>query len=383
MLSCLALTVSACGKAGRRAATAPTATSSATPRLGRFGSLRAAAASISRDCAATTASGLSPGTGEIGATGLGLWYPAAGGSPLVYTAATYVTDRRGTAVRTGAFSTQGVAVSLGKTASGAVALWPCQPPVVFYEPKGQLLMTLLARRPGQRKTVAAGTLSAFNFDPHGRPVTWDGTTVHESNAPGFVPLGLPGHGWRIDHVWPSPQNPRVLVVELERGACPAIRLYLAVPGARAKRLATSSCNGPDLVAWSPDGSKVLYATFGPGSSVHVTDLHSGMRRRLLGDVNLRNAIWSPNGRDIAYTFGTRVVRVATLDLTSGATRLLTPIHWTPTKPPYQPPDAQAIAWSPDGLSVAILYSEADGTATLLESVPASGGTPHVLLHLPQ
>ena len=349
--------------------------------IGGFASLRAAAASISHDCSLTGGSGLSAGT-DIG---LGLWF-ADRSAPLVYAAGSYGTNPQGTAGRVGAFSSRGLAILLGKGRSSYVfALWPCRPPVLFYATKKKsLVMKVLAgRRSGRATRALGGDTNSSRIDAHGRLVTLDGTTVDYSDGTTVALQGLPS-GWRIDNVWPSPRSSRALVVEVERGVCPDIRLYLVRPGASPKRLAASSCNGPDLVAWSPDGSRILYSTWGPGSSTYVSDSTGHHARRLGANLNLRNALWSPDGRKIAYSYGGRAIRVAVIDVAAaGTSRVLTPFRWNPGEPPNQPPMARAVAWSPDGTSVAILYTVPNGAGTVVETVPARGGNPHILFRLPQ
>lgn len=390
----IAVCATACGAVKGAARTTPTAvagTLSPPPTIGRFASLRAAAASISHDCAATVSasdSALGPSIGgAAAATGLGLWSEDAG-VPVVYVAASYDTNNRGTTRNGGAFSTHGLSVVLGsKMGPFPLALWPCRPPVLFYDLGRWELMTVLTPEPSERRTVTLRGDIVSSFDAQGRMVVTDGTIVHDGNVPAFVPHGLPP-GWRISQAWPSPRNSQLLAVEVEHGAaCPALRLYLANPDTDSKLLMRSSCggDGPSLVKWSPDGSTILLATSGLAGGAYLVDARTGRRQRLLnGHPDLRNALWSPDGRQIAYTYGVKYgTRVAVVDLRSGAVRSLTPIRWTPPRPPYQPPTAQALAWSPDGKDVAVLYREGNGVGTFLESVSASGGPAHVLLHLPQ
>ena len=108
----------------------------------------------------------------------------------------------------------------------------------------------------------------------------------------------------LDYSYPaaSPDGRHVAVTgTLDVPSSPRLNLHVARLGGRAKRIA------PDLVlarpTWSPDGKQIAYAT---GSRV-VAVRRDGSGRRVLVELagrEIREVAWSPDGRRIAFTTGT-------------------------------------------------------------------------------
>ena len=126
-------------------------------------------------------------------------------------------------------------------------------------------------------------------------------------------------------------------------------------------------NRPELMALSPDGSRIAYiggGATGP-TQLWVRDRDQLHARPLAGTEGARSVSWSPDGRRLAFISGPGVLEVVALDGT----------------PPTVVTDSIAVggggtAWGPDGL----IYS-AGGFGSLggaaIVSVPVTGGTPTV------
>jgi hypothetical protein len=403
-IATLVLVVSACGTTSGIKTSANTAatqtTTSASASFGRFDSLRAAAASISRDCPSTAGSGLPPQIAlHSQGTGAALWLPAAG-APLVYSANVYgvpVTARK-TGSRAGVFSSRGLAVRLPDAGQSIIALWPCRPPVLFYFTDKWIKMKALAgsRRDQTTRTLVNGSaLNGATLDSQGRLIRVEEHKIVYSDGTTIVPRGIPTFStWHIQYIAPWPRNPSVFVAEVVNNDSPGGprtgRLYLVNSSAIFLHFFDNARYGP-VVEWSRAGSKILYAVPNAlperGMSIYVAD-SEGRHRRLVANVldGVRSALWSPDGTEIAFTegLGYGPTRVAVVDVASGVVRLLTPITWSPPRPPRpaQPPSARVLAWSPDSKSVAVLSATADDAQTVVETIPATGGPPDVLIRLP-
>jgi len=349
--------------------------------LGGFASLRAAAASVSRGCMETAGLGLpqliTPGGLN---SGIALWQ-----GPVVYAAAQYVTDRAGANVIAGAFSSRGLRMSLPHDAL-PIALWPCRQPVVFYLGNGGYLwMKPLTAKHGRR---LGRSLTRAAFDSHGRLAQVVGTTIHYLGGPTMRPRGLPTKGWRIERLAPSPRQQSVFLAEVEKPGCDGAsegtgRLYVISPRGNRQLATYDSCGNPPLAAWSEDGGKLFWTTYGSGPVVtrlHVSD-SAGRDVRILASIkrNIPYALWSPDGRTIAYTSRGDLAQVADVDVATGSVHALTHIQWRPTPPPRQPPRATVVGWSPNGKTVLIVNAQPNARRTTIEAVDATGGPPHALI----
>jgi hypothetical protein len=351
--------------------------------LGGFASLRAAAASVSGDCAETAGAGLPQLITPSGLnSGIALWQ-----GPVVYAAAQYVTDRAGANVAAGAFSSRGLRMSLPRDAL-PIALWPCRKPVLFYfGNRGYLWMKPLAAKHGQR---LGRILTRAAFDSHGRLAQIEGTTIQYLGGPAITPRGLPSTGWRIERLALSPRQQSVFLAEVEKPGCTGAsedtgRLYLISPRGNRQLATYDSCANPPLAAWSEDGAKIFWTTYGSGPVVtrlHVSD-SAGRDVRILASIkrSVGYVRWSPDGRTIAYTSQGDLAQVADVDSATGAVRALTHIQWKPTAPPRQPPRAAVVGWSPNSRIVLIVHARPNGRRTTIDAVAARGGRPHALIQL--
>ena len=117
-------------------------------------------------------------------------------------------------------------------------------------------------------------------------------------------------------------------------------------------------------AWSPDGSKIAYATFEHGPvTVYVQDVASGERQRLL---NTRNQVsspaWSPDGRKLAVVMSRKGRRdIYIVDM---ATRGLQQLTRTSSANFNTEP-----VWSPDGKT--IVYTAHSGGRPQLYQIDLS------------
>lgn len=344
----------------------------ASKSVGGFGSLRSAAESVARGCAMTAGAGLPPLIAPEGAQwGFALWLRASR-RPVVYSESRFVTDRAGTNITTGVFSSSGLRVSLGN--AWPVALWPCQEPVAFYLLNRTLWMQ------GRGKPVSLGRVPVNPvFDSQGRLA-----------GPPRSPLP----GWRVARFAPSPQQPLVVrkpavfLAEVEKPGCTSTadgRLYVISPSGSTPIAAYSACDNPPLAGWSPDGSKFFWTSYSGAhglTQIHVSDSSGGHSRRVATvDGQVLYALWSPDGKTIAYTYQRGLDQVAVVRVATGTVRTLTHVHWKPPPPPNQPPAAAVVGWSPTGKTVLIFSAATNSGRTTIEAIPATGGRPRILIQL--
>lgn len=82
-----------------------------------------------------------------------------------------------------------------------------------------------------------------------------------------------------------------------------LRLMPLTGGAPRNFLGEQAAN----LAWSPDGSRIVYHTFGDGDPLFVADRTGANPRRIFGDapgIHNHFPIWSPDGRWIYFVHGT-------------------------------------------------------------------------------
>jgi serine/threonine-protein kinase len=143
------------------------------------------------------------------------------------------------------------------------------------------------------------------------------------------------------------------------GALPATSFVLSLSDDRAFAGGGLGVN----LAWSPDGSRLVYVGLGAGGA--LTQLWQRRLDELVpqpvpGSEGARNPVFSPDGLSVAFTAG-------------GALRTLSLLGGPPFTVVAQgvPDGAGGIAWEEDGM----LYFSAGGA---LHRVPSTGGPPEVL-----
>jgi Tol biopolymer transport system component len=126
----------------------------------------------------------------------------------------------------------------------------------------------------------------------------------------------------------------------------------------------------ELMAVSPDGTSAIVMDYSKGQNLAIYDF-SKKQTRLLTNLDWSmgwtyRAIWSPDGRRVAYQFGKDrlfELRVTTLDGKSNT------VYRTDVDPlPYLHP----VAWTPDSATLVVLAVRPDGT-WVLGTLPAAGG----------
>lgn len=346
-----------CASAGAPRAAAQTGSPPRAADIPRFDSLRAKAATLAQDC---------PATDQPSANARGLLWTRGG---AVYYAST--------SVPSAAVSSAGRRWNLPTNAT-PVTFLSCSPPVLAYTVGLQLYLIALGPRP---KTLSLGraVVSGENgIAPDWRFVVVHGRTVRYLGGPSLVAPGLPT-GWKIADVVPSPRSERVFLAHVVApGECGAGGLYRISPAGSTRLVSYDSCDDYPAAAWSPDGSRILDVT---GSSLFVSGARGQDRRKLSGRLRVYFAIWSPDGRQIAFAFRNGVGQTGVVDVASGSVRHLTHLQPKRVQPPRQYPSATPLAWSPDGKEIALLYRPTANARATVATIAAGGGRPRILFRL--
>lgn len=171
-------------------------------------------------------------------------------------------------------------------------------------------------------------------------------------------------------VW-SPDGGRIAFV---RGGLVTTKL----DGSDFRRLtADESDNVP---VWSPDGTRIAFERRGACQAVWylglicAVDLYtigpdgSGLvaLTSLTADRAARQPAWSPDGRQLVYSFGPRLGLPGNLYIFELATATIRQLTTTTERWESSP------VWSPDGAEIAFTDADGAGIATLL-TIPSSGG----------
>jgi dipeptidyl aminopeptidase/acylaminoacyl peptidase len=339
----------------------------------KYPSLRVAAASISHHCTRDFTSSNSNGL---------LWLRG-GARPLVYYASAEgdppekVLNTRGPGIPPWGL------------------LWPCDPPVVIHYPSTRTasvsstaLLTVLASKPSERKTIGLGRIRLANPEnwntlsgyangliaPDGRIIFFSGTTIRYAGGPEFSVHGLP-HGWQIGALVVSPRNRFVFLAVAEKGRlgsepCPAA-VYLITPTTTTRLKRYDGCMTGLTAQWSPDGREIAWFVSPGGNATQL--LVSDAEGRQLRELVPRDvmAVWSPDSKSIAYSSYRRGSRwTAVVDVSTGARHLVA--------------KGDPLAWSPDGTQIALIRQSTviPRPAGSIVAVPAAGGRAHLLFRVP-
>lgn len=341
----------------------------------KYPSLRVAAASISHHCTRDFTSSNSNGL---------LWL-AGGARPLVYYASAEgdppdkVLNTRGPGIPPWGL------------------LWPCDPPVVIHYPSthtasvsSTALLTVLASKPSERKTIGLGRIRLANPEnwntlsgyangliaPDGRIIFFSGTTIRYAGGAEFSVHGLPKN-WQIGALVVSPRDPSVFLADAKKGRlggqpC-ASALYRVTPKSSTRLRGYDGCTDGVVVQWSPDGRHIAWFVSPGGNAprLAISDALGDHLRTLVTRPILGGAVWSPDSKSIAYGLGSRGrQRTALVNVSTGARHLVA--------------KGYPLAWSPDGKELALIRQgtvvpQPPGT---IVAVPAAGGRAHLLFRIP-
>ena len=172
-------------------------------------------------------------------------------------------------------------------------------------------------------------------------------------------------------VW-SPDGSRIAYASSLEGR---FRVFVMNQDGSSQHLVSPAAAGSTVddrqPAWSPDGTKIAFASTRPfGASWHVWVMNAdGTNLRMLpGDLSQHPA-WSPDGSQIAGDAGGSAVFVINADGTNER-RLA-------TAPPLY--NDESPDWSPDGTTLVFSQSSWDGTSSALRTVATDGTAEQQLL----
>jgi Tol biopolymer transport system component len=137
------------------------------------------------------------------------------------------------------------------------------------------------------------------------------------------------HSWSPDGAW----------LLVWRGAIQGGGLYLLESDGTAVRQLTSVPEGAWPIGWSPDGSRVAYATSGWPPEGGLVDVEADQSTVLGG----HSFAWSPDGSQLAYMGEASYVWLAEGDGSN----------------PHPVGEGYSISWSPDGTRIAFFSAESD------------------------
>ena len=191
----------------------------------------------------------------------------------------------------------------------------------------------------------------------------------ELDPPYQVSLGLLGDEYifKMDKVpveltLPAPANAPLTSATGSRGTI----VYETSPGGNLI-VASADGSSPTVVgqgmdpAWSPDGSKIAYASWGTDPGIYVINADGSQARRVWTGQDSRAPVWSPDGQRIAFyrrfdgavnidghNYKTDFFQVLVLNLSDGSTWL----------PPNQPSHSTSPSWSPNGQTLVFAGNDA-------------------------
>ncbi|HLL76337.1 MAG TPA: Calx-beta domain-containing protein [Pyrinomonadaceae bacterium] len=140
----------------------------------------------------------------------------------------------------------------------------------------------------------------------------------------------------VEPAW-SPDNSKIAFASARDGN---LEIYVMNADGSGQTNLTRSAATETSPAWSPDGARIAFVAFveGRGYQIHVMDADGGNRRNLSGDRGgEREPAWSPDGTRIAFS---RDSGIHIMNADGSGLRRLT--------------DGFAPAWSPDGTRIAFV-----------------------------
>jgi Tol biopolymer transport system component len=146
-------------------------------------------------------------------------------------------------------------------------------------------------------------------------------------------------------------------------------------GSGRRQLTTAPGQSFDAV-WSPDGRGIAFLSTRRGNWLGLYLMNSdGTGVRLIADTSIAHIVgspnWSPDGTRLAYACAKRGLptpNLCLLSATGSDLRLLLPANWR----------AQDVAWSPDGRRIAFSGTAPGDGYLHLYTVNADGGAPELL-----
>jgi len=131
------------------------------------------------------------------------------------------------------------------------------------------------------------------------------TRLYTMNADGSDLRAIPTGDLFLMAAAPSPDGERIALMASEpwpEGDGPNSQLFLMdADGSdlhQVRACQDDGCNGTIEVSWSPDGRSLLFT--GNGAGVHIFDIGTDSSRRLTGGAQDYDAVFSPDGRRIAF-----------------------------------------------------------------------------------
>ncbi len=277
-------------------------------------------------------------------------------------------------------------VSTGQRPGKGRDVWP------MWTPDGQALL-FMSDRGGQenlyRQRVGGGEAEPLTRFTDGR-VLWprltkDGSTIYferdfqiwtlrlDGSAPRPLAITLRGAPQRasgerlvltsnVQEFALSPDAKKLAVIV--RGELFAAD---AKEGGEATRL-SSTATPEGMPAWAPDSRRLVYSAWrGERAALFIYDVAARSERELTRGGDDVNAIWSPDGKSIAFVRDGRELRV--VDVATGAERLLATGRQL-GRAPFIP--ERNLAFSPDGSQLAFTDITTQGFTNAFV-VPVAGG----------
>ena len=173
-------------------------------------------------------------------------------------------------------------------------------------------------------------------------MTATGADQHRLTKERGDPSTFAGIQFQVDPAW-SPDGTKIAFASAREGS---FDIYvMSANGSDSKRLTSSTAN-EQQPAWSPDGKTIAYSRGTKSDRLYVMNADGSDQRRLTDDdAPESEPAWSPDGTTIAYSRvspGTENKEIWLVDATGKNRRQLTKTGWAAYSP----------AWSPDGTRVA-------------------------------